>query len=269
MPDVYTTVADQDDAVVEQLAAAMELRARDPRQRAFVDEYLTGIELPPDARIVEIGCGTGAIARLLAGRPGVGEVVGVDPSPGLIRRAKDLATGSPSVTFHVADGAATPLPDATADAVVLHTVLSHAPHPDALLHEAHRLLRAGGTVAVFDGDYSTMTLSIAASDPLQCCVVAFQDSYINDCWVMRRAAAMMRAAGFEVARVESHGFVQIEDPAYTLTVADRGADALAVAGVVAKGTADALKAEARRRVEEGTFYGHVAYTSVIGRKGPA
>jgi hypothetical protein len=48
-----------------------------------------------------------------------------------------------------------------------------------------------------------------------------------------------------------------------LTIVDRGADMLVGAGRIGGDLATALKNEARRRVETGTFFGHLAYASVI------
>jgi hypothetical protein len=53
-----------------------------------------------------------------------------------------------------------------------------------------------------------------------------------------------------------------------LSVVDRGADILHAPGAIAQETAGALKAEARRRVEAGTFFGHIAYASLTARKPP-
>ena len=75
VPDVYATIAEAD-SVVEVLAEVLELRAGDPQQQAIRDAYLSTVEFPPDARVLEVGCGPGPVARALAVRPGVGEVVG-------------------------------------------------------------------------------------------------------------------------------------------------------------------------------------------------
>jgi ubiquinone/menaquinone biosynthesis C-methylase UbiE len=266
MPDVYATITQQDDAVVDQLARAMELRATDPRQRAFVTDYLARLALTPGSTVVEIGCGTGAITRLIAAEPAVDHVVGIDPSEGLIARARQLADGRAGIEFHVSDGGATPLGDASADAVVLHTVLSHAQQPDALLVEAHRLLRTGRSVVVFDGDYATLSFALDAHDPLELCADAFRESFINDPYVMRRVAGMLVHAGFVVDDVRSAGYVQIESPDYLLSVLDRGADALAGGATIATQTAVSLKDEARRRIEAGTFFAFVAYLTVIAHR---
>ena len=46
---------------------------------------------------------------------------------------------------------------ASFDAVVAHTLLSHVRDPLAVLAEAARVVRPGGTVAIFDGDYASLT----------------------------------------------------------------------------------------------------------------
>jgi hypothetical protein len=51
-----------------------------------------------------------------------------------------------------------------------------------------------------------------------------------------------------------------------LSIVERGADALAASGRIGAELAQALKAEAGRRVGEGTFFGHIAYASVIAGK---
>jgi SAM-dependent methyltransferase len=79
MADVYNTIMALDPAIAEKLGDAMELRATDVRQQEMLAAYLDDLALPGNARILEVGCGTGAIARALAQRPGVGEVVGGRP----------------------------------------------------------------------------------------------------------------------------------------------------------------------------------------------
>ena len=65
MSDPYATIADADASLQERLADVLELRARDAQQQAMLRAYLSEIELPQDARALEIGCGTGAVSRAL------------------------------------------------------------------------------------------------------------------------------------------------------------------------------------------------------------
>lgn len=54
-----------------------------------------------------------------------------------------------------------------------------------------------------------------------------------------------------------------------LTWIDRGADVLAQTGRIGTEHAEALKAEARRRGASGTWFGHIAFACVLGRKAAA
>jgi SAM-dependent methyltransferase len=205
---------------------------------------------------------------MLARWPGVAGVVGVDPAPSLLRRARELSAGLAGVEFQEADGRALPFGDAEFDAVVFDSVLCHIPQPERALAEAGRVLRPGGRLAAFDGDYSTTTVALGELDPLQLCVSAMMAGSVNDRWVVRRLPALVRQAGFSEIAVHSHGFVAL-DGGYMLTILDRGADALRALGWAGDDLAAALKAEGRRRVEAGTFFGHIAYASVTARTATA
>jgi phospholipid N-methyltransferase len=69
VPDIYADIASADRATQERLATAMEVRAAEPRQREILETYLGWIDWPENARVLEVGCGTGAITRVLARRP--------------------------------------------------------------------------------------------------------------------------------------------------------------------------------------------------------
>ncbi|HEY7613340.1 MAG TPA: methyltransferase domain-containing protein, partial [Gemmatimonadales bacterium] len=156
--------------------------------------------------------------------------------------------------------------DGDFDAVVVHTTLCHVPQPDAVLHEAMRVLRPGGTLAICDGDYATITVATGEFDPLQACIEAVKAAFIHDVWLVRRLPTMLQAAGFELVDSCSHGYLQTTDPAYMLTLVDRGADTLAASKRIGADTAAALKAEARRRVDVGEFFGFIGFASLIARK---
>jgi SAM-dependent methyltransferase len=165
----------------------------------------------------------------------------VSTPPRSFSRARELSDGIPNLSFQEGDGRRLALPGAAFDAVVVHRVLSHVPEPGAVLAEAFRLLRAGGRLAVFDGDYATITLATGDDDPLQTCVDAFRPAYITDPWLVRRLPGMVREARFAAGRLRSHGYVQIDDPDYMLSIADRGADTLAALGTIGPELAAALR----------------------------
>jgi ubiquinone/menaquinone biosynthesis C-methylase UbiE len=266
MPDPYASIAQADEALQKRLASVLELRAADPQQRAMLNAYLSEIQLPSAAIVLDVGCGTGAVTRVLAEIRGVSEVVGVDPSPIFVEKARELGKGHPQVSFRTGDGRAVPFADASFDLVVFHTTLCHLPDPEKALHEAYRVLRAGGWLAVFDGDYVTTTVAIDTFDPLQSTVDAIVANFLHNPWLPRRLGHILRSMGFAVTSLRSHGYTQTTEPQYMLTIVDRGADLLAGAGSIGADQAEALKSEARRRAKAGAFFGHISYISLIARK---
>jgi SAM-dependent methyltransferase len=114
MADVYATIEDADRAVVEKLAEVLEFRAADPQQIAMREEYLGRVAFRADARVVEVGCGTGAVARAIAARSGVATVIGVDPSPVFIEKARALAADVANVSFLEGDARSLPFDDVSA-----------------------------------------------------------------------------------------------------------------------------------------------------------
>ena len=87
--------------------------------------------LPPEARVLDVGCGDGHMARAVAARRPDIAIEGIDV---LVR--PDAAI--PVVAF---DGACIPLADASVDAVLFIDVLHHTPDPAVLLAEAARVSR--------------------------------------------------------------------------------------------------------------------------------
>lgn len=172
----------------------------------------------------------------------------------------------PNVVFEEGDGRALRFDDNTFDVAVYHTILCHMPDPERGLAEGFRVLRRGGWLAIFDGDYATATVAAGNGDPLQLCVDAAISAFVHDPWLIRRLPKLVRSVGFEIERVRSHGYVETSPAAYMLTIIDRGVDTLVVSGRIGAEFAGTLKAEARRRAACDEFFGHIAYFSLAGRR---
>jgi ubiquinone/menaquinone biosynthesis C-methylase UbiE len=267
MPDVYLNIAAADADVLDLLIKTLELRAADPRQKEMRDAYLSCLDLPKGARVLEVGSGTGAVTRDLAGKPNVGTAIGLDPSPVFVAKARELAADMPNLRFEEGDARALRYENGTFDAVVFHTCLCHVPEPQDALREAFRVVRPGGQLAVFDGDYATVTVATGDHDPLQVCADAAIGSLVHDRWFVRRLPLLAKAAGFLAERLDSHGYLaEPARPDYMLALVDRGADLLAASKRISPAMADALKREARRRAANGEFLGFIAYASLIARR---
>jgi ubiquinone/menaquinone biosynthesis C-methylase UbiE len=108
-------------------------------------------DLPGDARIVDVGAGTGTFAiGLLAAAPGV-TVVAIDGDPEVLALAK-AKDGAAAVEWKQGLASELPLPDRSCDRVTMSLLLHHL-DPDgksAALAEAHRVLRPGGRLHIAD-----------------------------------------------------------------------------------------------------------------------
>lgn len=265
MADLYLSISTQPDSVLEAIAASMDDRANDPAMQAICASYMG--RLPkPGAKVLEIGCGNGASTALLLRAIDPSEMTGIDPAEGLLDRARKRFAGRTAVNFTVGTAVKTDQPDAAYDVVVAHTVYSHLPDPRAALAEAFRVLKPGGTLAVFDGDYATNTVALFDGDPLQAAMIATQRNLIHDGYIMRRLPRMMEDAGFERSRTEAHAFVQTQNPAYMKSLMARGVAAAAKAGDCGLDLSEAFITEAARRAENGSFYGAILFISATTQK---
>ncbi|MCC6166372.1 MAG: methyltransferase domain-containing protein [Caldilineaceae bacterium] len=266
MSDVYSMIESAEPDLVERLADVLEVRAANSHQQEMLASYLAEIDFVPDAYVIEIGCGTGAVTRRVAAHPNVYRVVGIDASPIFIHKARALNTAQMKITFEQGDAHALAFPDATFDVAIFHTTLCHLLDPEKAMAEAFRILRPGGRLAIFEGDYASMTLATSLVDPLEVCVHALRESFIRDSWLGRRTPGLAQKSGFIVECFRSHAYSETTSPEYMLTVVDRGADTLAASGRIGQNLAEALKEEARRRIHLGEFFSGVTFTSLIARK---
>lgn len=105
-------------------------------------------EQVPPGDVVELGCGTGLYTRAYA--PRVRSVVAVDLAQEMVDFASGRLEHHENVTVRRADAARTGLATGSADAVVAVNLLHVAADPEAILAEAHRLVRPGGVVLLAD-----------------------------------------------------------------------------------------------------------------------
>jgi SAM-dependent methyltransferase len=96
--------------------------------------------------VLDVGCGEGQISRLAAAVPGVGRVVGVDPTWAQIRVASQRGA---NVTYGRATAAALPFPPCAFDTVVACLVFEHIDEVDAAIAEVGRVLAPGGRFLFF------------------------------------------------------------------------------------------------------------------------
>jgi len=120
------------------------------RARMVAEAIRREVDLKPDWRALELGCGTGTLSLLL--KPFLGEIVLADTSTGMLEvlRAKLAAAGVTGMKpVKLEEGRALQGPF---DLIYHSMVLHHLPDTLAALKEARRLLNPGGYLAMVDLD---------------------------------------------------------------------------------------------------------------------
>ncbi len=116
------------------------------------EEALRALGFPEEGRVLDVGCGPGAVAaRIGRARPAL-TLIGVDRDTALLGKARAI--------LEVAAGSADslPFPSNHFDAVYARLVVRHLERPEAALREMHRVVRPGGRVIVIDSDDGALML---------------------------------------------------------------------------------------------------------------
>ena len=108
----------------------------------------------PGLRVLDLGCGNGALLEALG--PRIGSGVGVDVSGAMIELASARNAGE-DMEFHVVDGPKLPLPDQSVDVVVSLLSFRYLDW-DPVMNEIRRVLRPGGRLLVVDMVTAPLTM---------------------------------------------------------------------------------------------------------------
>ena len=117
---------------------------RDERKRPFFD-LLARVDVDAPAHVADLGCGTGDLTRVLAGRWKDARVYGVDASDAMVEEARRRPPPE-SLHFEVADLAGW-APPAPLDVLISNAALHWVPDHDALLRRLVAKLAPGGVLA--------------------------------------------------------------------------------------------------------------------------
>jgi ubiquinone/menaquinone biosynthesis C-methylase UbiE len=137
-------------------------------------------------RVVDIGCGPGAAARAAAQRGAT--VVGVDPSPMMLRLAGAVTRGQPNITWSQGTAEELPLPDSSATVAWSLRTVHHWQDVTAGIAELRRVLAPTGRFLVMERRVQPGATGLASHGWIQEQAESFE--------------AQCRAVGFEAVRVD-------------------------------------------------------------------
>ena len=160
------------------------------------------LELGPEQRYLDLGCGVGDDARAMSEMSGA-RVIGIDLSPRMVNEARSRSAGRAGVTFLVADACRLPFPDSAFDAAWVKRTLMHIASPARVIGEMVRVVKPGGRIVAVEPDLEVVLLDSGMVDVTRKLLALHAAAYANP-WAGRRLRRLMLEAGL----VDVHAMAQ-------------------------------------------------------------
>jgi ubiquinone/menaquinone biosynthesis C-methylase UbiE len=163
------------------------------------------VAYPAGSQVLEAGCGVGAQTVALATNSPGASFVSIDISSKSLDQAKALieSQGITNVQFQQADILDMPFADGSFDHVFVCFVLEHLDDPWRALIEMKRVLQAGGTITVIEGDHGSCFWNPETDESRKAwqAMIQVQINLGHDPLIGRRLYPLLANAGFDVRGV--------------------------------------------------------------------
>lgn len=259
-----------DEIAVERIAARLESRAQDNVFARLLDRYVARLSLRPGGRVLEVGCGTGAVLRSLARRSDfTGTAIGVDQCRPFLDIANTLASAEgvdDRVVFQTGDAHKLDFRSGSFDIAIAHTLISHVTAPIVVMSEMARLVRPGGIVVIFDGDYASLTYAYRDHSFGQRMDMALANSTFNNPRIMRDLPRLLPDVGLELDAAWGDAVVEIGQSVYFKSFAETYVPYVKKSGMLPEQSIEAWHMEQRQAMENGTFFAACNYYTYLARR---
>jgi SAM-dependent methyltransferase len=268
--DIYRLAPSADASVLQVIADRLEFRGTDDGYVRLSQGYLARLPRAGVQRILALGCGTGIEVRALRRLTDPGTtIVGADHSPDLLAVARRLTVEeavADNVTYATADAHDLPYGDGEFDIVTMHTLISHVEDPVQVLREALRVMRPGGTVAVFDGDYASLTFGY----PDHAVATAVEDKLIQlivaNPRIMRDLPRLLSEIGLTLTAAEGALYANLGSGTFWAGAAESYGALLARSGLLAAEVVDRWRAFQARSAADNTLFAACSYYTYLARR---
>ncbi len=115
---------------------------------ATIRETLGRIDLQPDDRVLDVGCGTGVLLEALSNTTSGAQLAGVDPSADMLAVARERFDGT--IVLKQGHAEKLPFPDEVFDVVISTNAFHYFRNPLGALQEMYRVLAPNGRIAITD-----------------------------------------------------------------------------------------------------------------------
>ncbi|MGO9962397.1 MAG: arsenite methyltransferase [Acidimicrobiales bacterium] len=165
-------------------------------------------DLQPGEVVLDLGSGGGIDVLLSARRVGpTGKAYGLDMTPEMLDLARKnrAETGLTNVEFLQGTIEEIPLPGESVDVVISNCVVNLSPDKDAVMHEAFRVLKPGGRLAIAD-----IVLRHELSDQTRA-LIGLWTACATGALVVEDYEVKLRAAGFEAVAIQPTRLFENDD----------------------------------------------------------
>ena len=265
--DPHRFINELDVPAFERLVSRLENRARDDVFVNLYYKYLARLSFTPATRLLEVGCGTGAMLRLLVRRPDFkGLALGIDHSRQFIEVAGELAHREgvdDKLAFQVGDAHALDFPPGTFDLVIAHTLMSHVTDPAMVLSEIACVVKPGGTVVIFDGDYASLSYAYPDHGFGRQIDNALAVAAFNNPRIMRDLPRLIPRVGLALSEAWGDAVVEIGKASYFLSFAETYVPYVKTAGLLPSQAVDVWLDDQRLAIETSRFFAACNYYTYL------
>lgn len=268
--DPWNTTNTLDAATLDVMVTRLEARAQDDHFVRMLDQYLDAMKIDEAEHVLDLGCGTGvATRRICARKDFTGSCHGIDLSGYLIDAASRFAEQenlSGRTRFEAGDTHSLDIADSSYDAVVAHTLFSHVDDPLAVLAEAKRVVRPGGRIAVFDGDYASLTFELSDPERSKRDSESFISAVVAQPRVLRQMPRLAREQGLSIQAVYSNILTEVGEADFWVTAIEGFRKLGPKSKVMSEADANRWVDAQLQASRDGVFFGSSNYYAYIFQK---
>ena len=268
--DVFGRINELDEASVEKIIQRLEFRDRHPTFTRWRETYLDKLPIETASRILDAGCGTGVVTRAVAKRTAVKcQVVGSDYSPALIDAARQQTRElklDDQIDFQINDIHSLNFEDGYFDIVIAHTVITHVANPEVAVKELRRVVKPSGIVAIFDGDYASLTFAYPDDEFAKQFEDVFLRVVVNNPRVIRNLPQNLVKVGLEIMDITSYVLAEVGTSQYWMSAIEAFMPMIARSALLSEDKLNDWLAWQRQAVETGQFFAASNYYTYITKR---
>jgi ubiquinone/menaquinone biosynthesis C-methylase UbiE len=236
------------------------------RARRSPAEFFAPLDLRSGYRVLDVGCGTGDLLRLLAPLVAPAVAIGIDISETMIAEARRRTTGEVSnVSFQVGNALELPLESGSVDRVLASQVLLHIPDPWAALGEMCRVLAPNGLVFIGEIDWGTVAIECSDRELGRRFTRLACDELRNGL-IVRELPNRLRAAGFDRIRLAPEVQVALAPDAFHRWFIEPSMKHFKRTGGFSATEAELFVDDLRQRAKEGRYFCTRTYYSIVASR---